>query len=51
MAPRIDIRDNAAEPGSTQINNVNLTTSMLDPCTSSIVNGMRLIDVHSVHHR
>lgn len=31
MAPRIDIRDNAAEPGSTQINNVNLTTSMLDP--------------------
>ena len=31
MAPRIDIRANIAETGATQINNVNVSTSMQDP--------------------
>jgi len=31
MTPSADIRANVAESGSTQINNVNLTTSMFDP--------------------
>jgi hypothetical protein len=33
MAPRIHIRGNVAESGATQINNVNVGTSTLDPKT------------------
>jgi hypothetical protein len=36
MALQIDIRANIAETGATQINNVNVSTSMQDPKTLSL---------------
>ena len=34
MSGHINIQGNSAEPNSTQINNVNLSTRMLDPILS-----------------
>lgn len=50
MANRVVIRENVAEPGSTQINNINFTTSTLQPYLTG-VNNTRLIDEHSAHRR
>jgi hypothetical protein len=50
MTTRANIQGNVAQPGATQINNINFATGMLDPVTDRY-DRLKLTDVRSVHRR